>query len=57
MGLSVEAFAEECGASKGTVNNWEQGRRHPTGPAKKLLELLWAQQFPDSPDVVHRAKK
>ena len=28
------------GVSKRTLENWEQGRRHPTGPAKVLLRIL-----------------
>lgn len=47
MGLTVEAFAEEMYVSKPTVNNWEQGRNEPRGPALKILEMLWDQTFPD----------
>ena len=28
------------GVSKRTLENWEQGRRRPTGPAKALLRIL-----------------
>ena len=28
------------GVSKRTLENWEQGRRQPTGPAKALLRIL-----------------
>ena len=39
-GLSQARFAMLIGVSKRTVENWEQGRRHPTGPAKALLRIL-----------------
>ena len=28
------------GVSKRTLENWEQGRRHPTGPARALLKIV-----------------
>lgn len=39
-GLSQTHFAMLIGVSKRTLENWEQGRRHPTGPAKALLRIL-----------------
>ena len=39
-GLTQERFANMVGVSKRTLENWEQGRRHPTGPARALLKLL-----------------
>jgi putative transcriptional regulator len=39
-GLSQSAFANSIGVPAGTVRNWEQGRRQPSGPAKVLLALL-----------------
>lgn len=39
-GLSQARFAMLIGVSKRTLENWEQGRRRPTGPAKALLRLL-----------------
>lgn len=39
-GLSQSAFARSIGVAKGTLLNWEQGRRRPTGPAQVLLALL-----------------
>jgi putative transcriptional regulator len=39
-GLSQTRFAMLIGVSKRTLENWEQGRRHPTGPAKALLRIL-----------------
>ncbi len=41
-GLSQIRFAILIGVSKRTLENWEQGRRHPTGPAKALLRILEA---------------
>lgn len=41
-GLSQSRFALLIGVSKRTLENWEQGRRHPTGPAKALLKIVAA---------------
>lgn len=40
VGLSQTNFAGLIGVSKRTLENWEQGRRNPTGPARALLRLL-----------------
>lgn len=40
VGLSQAKFAMLIGVSKRTLENWEQGRRHPSGPAKVLLRIL-----------------
>ena len=45
LGLSQSKFATALGISKGTLQNWEQGRRQPTGPAKILLKL--AEKHPE----------
>lgn len=42
LGVSQEKFAIILGLSKRTVENWEQGRRHPTGPARSLLRIVEA---------------
>jgi putative transcriptional regulator len=39
-GLSQCEFAQSIGVPKGTLLNWEQGRREPTGPAQVLLAIL-----------------
>ena len=39
-GLSQARFALLLGVSKRTLENWEQGRRSPTGPAKVLLRMV-----------------
>lgn len=39
-GLSQSEFAKSIGVAKGTLLNWEQGRRQPTGPAQVLLGLI-----------------
>ncbi|MBI2895933.1 MAG: helix-turn-helix domain-containing protein [Deltaproteobacteria bacterium] len=38
--LTQEQFAALCGVSVGTIRNWEQGRRRPTGPSRALLRLV-----------------
>ena len=37
--ISQDAFAKFMGVSVGTLRNWEQGRRHPTGAARVLLRI------------------
>lgn len=39
LGLSQSEFAALLGVSLRTVQNWEQGRRTPTGPAAMLLRV------------------
>ena len=39
-GLSQSQFAKSIGVAKGTLLNWEHGRRQPTGPAQVLLALI-----------------
>lgn len=39
-GLSQTEFARSIGVAKGTLLNWEHGRRSPTGPAQVLLALI-----------------
>lgn len=43
--LSQAAFAGLMGVSLRTVQDWEQGRREPSGPAKTLLRI--AEQHPE----------
>jgi putative transcriptional regulator len=42
MGLSQRLFARLVGVSVKTLQNWEQGRRQPSGPAAVLLTVLVA---------------
>ena len=42
IGFSQSKFATLIGVSLRTIQNWEQGHRHPTGPAKILLRLVQA---------------
>jgi putative transcriptional regulator len=39
LGLSQIKFAKLIGFSEDTLQNWEQGRRSPAGPAKVLLKV------------------
>jgi len=48
--VSQAQFARMIGVSKGTLQNWEQGRRRPRGPAKALLRV-----FEKDPKAVVRA--
>jgi putative transcriptional regulator len=43
--LSQAAFAGLMGVSLRTIQDWEQGRREPSGPAKSLLRI--AEQHPE----------
>jgi putative transcriptional regulator len=46
LGLSQNKFAKLLGISLSTLQNWEQGRRKPDGPAKVLLNV--AANFPEA---------
>ena len=46
IGLTQSAFAEMLGVSLRTLQDWEQGRRQPTGAAQTLL--LVATQHPEA---------
>jgi len=39
-GMSQSVFAAFMGVSKKTVEAWELGRTHPTGPVYRLLYIL-----------------
>ena len=43
--MSQSQFAKLLGVSKRTLQDWEQGRRTPSGPAKSLLRI--AEQRPE----------
>jgi putative transcriptional regulator len=45
LNLSQSAFAGLMGVSVRTIQDWEQDRRVPSGPAKSLLRI--AEQHPD----------
>jgi putative transcriptional regulator len=45
LNLSQAAFASLMGVSVRTVQDWEQKRREPSGPAKSLLRI--AEQHPE----------
>ncbi|MEO8279267.1 MAG: helix-turn-helix domain-containing protein [Ideonella sp.] len=42
VGLSQQDFARLMGVSARTLQDWEQGRREPTGAAKMLLRVAFA---------------
>ena len=50
LGLSQEQFATRFGFSVETIRNYEQGHRHPSGPARVLLRVIATE-----PDAVTRA--
>lgn len=53
-GLSQAKFAALLGISERTLQNWEQGRRSPQGPARRLLQV--AAQHPDALlDIIKKA--
>jgi len=40
LGLTQKQFSGMIGVSIKTLQNWEQGRREPEGPAKALLRVV-----------------
>jgi putative transcriptional regulator len=55
-GLSQDKFASLLGISVRTLQNWEQGRRAPRGPARVLLRV--AARHPEAVlDVVRPKRK
>jgi len=45
LGVSQAVFARVIGVARDTEISWEQGRRTPSGPALRLLEM--AKRHPD----------
>ena len=50
VGMTQEAFARHFGVSTRTVQDWEQGRRAPTGAARAFLTVIRRE-----PEAVRRA--
>ena len=50
LGKSQADFARMIGVSVSTLQNWEQGRRRPEGPARALLKVAAS-----NPDAVAAA--
>jgi putative transcriptional regulator len=50
LGKSQSEFALMIGVSVSTLQNWEQGRRQPDGPARALLRVA-----AKNPDAVSEA--
>lgn len=51
-GLSQKAFSEVCGINTRTLQEWEHGRRVPSGPSRILLAIINT-----SPQVIPRAMR
>lgn len=51
--LSQSQFADLIGVSVKTLQNWEQDRRRPTGPAAALLQII-AQEPRLAVQAIHR---
>ena len=48
--LGISQFARVIGVSIATLQNWEQGRRRPEGPARALLKVA-----AENPEAVYSA--
>jgi len=51
MGLSQSRFADLIGVKPKTLQNWEQKRVRPTGPARTLLKIVAS--HPDVLSAIH----
>ena len=51
-GMTQSVFASYMGVSKKTVEAWECGRTHPTGPVLRLLDILAADNLEETNYVV-----
>ena len=51
-GMTQGVFASYMGVSKKTVEAWECGRTHPTGPAFRLLDILASEDLDETEFVV-----
>lgn len=50
VSMSQDEFARQYGFSKRSLEQWEQGRRNPTGASRAFLVVIASE-----PDAVHRA--
>ena len=50
LNMSQNAFADYFGVSLRTLQDWEQGRRVPSGPSRNFLKVIDRE-----PEAVHRA--
>jgi putative transcriptional regulator len=50
LGMSQARFAAAFGFDVRTLQNWEQGHRHPEGPTRAYLKVI-----DHDPDAVRRA--
>ena len=50
LGMTQEEFAGRFGFSVNTLRHWEQGKRHPEGPARAYLMVI-----DHAPKVVQKA--
>ncbi len=50
LNMTQDTFANQFGVSVRTIQEWEQGRRVPSGPARTLLFVIDRE-----PEAVHKA--
>ena len=51
VGVSQSVFAELLGVSRRTLQEWEQGRRKPSGAARSLIQIALRH-----PEVLHELR-
>ena len=56
-GMTQGVFASYMGVSKKTVEAWECGRTHPTGPAFRLLDILASEDLDETEFVEEKIKR
>lgn len=51
-GMTQTVFAAYMGVAKKTVEAWESGRTHPTGPVFRLLDILNSDEIEETKYIV-----
>ena len=54
-GMTQTVFAAYMGVSKKTVEAWEAGRTHPTGPVFRLMDILNSDEIEETEFIIAKS--